>query len=84
MLAFGVLAALGLAGYAGWSWWMAVPAAGLLTLQSWWVPLWRLGEPDQYPWSKKITAYFVTGVVADLVMAVAAFGLGRVLRWMIG
>jgi hypothetical protein len=84
MLAFGVLAILGLAGYAGWSWWMALPAAGLLTLYSWWVPLWRLGEPEHDLWSKKITAFFVTGVVADLVMAVAAFGAGRTLRWMIG
>ena len=84
MLAFAVLAAVSLAGYAGTSWWLVVPAATLLTLQSWWSRLWRLGEPGHDPWSRKITAYFVTGIAADLVMAVVAFGLGRALRWMLG
>ncbi len=84
MLAFGVLAVLCVAGHAGWSWWIVLPAAGLVTLQGWWSHLWRLGEEGHDPWSKKITAYFVTGIFADLATSVAAFGLGRVLRWAIG
>ena len=83
MLTFGVLAVLGLASYSGWPWWMVAPGVGCLTLQSWWIHLLRLGEPDHGAWSKKITAYFVTGILADLVMAVAAFGVGRSLRWML-
>jgi hypothetical protein len=81
MLTFGVLAVLGLAGYSGWPWWMVVPGVGFLTLQSWWVHLLRLGEPDHGSWSKKITAYFVTGILADLVMTATAFSVGRILRW---
>jgi cytochrome c oxidase assembly factor CtaG len=50
----------------------------------WSSQLWRLGEKGHDPWSKKITAYFVTGIFADLATSVAAFGLGRVLRWAIG
>ena len=84
MLAYGIVAGLAAAGYTGWPWWIVVPGASALTLHGWWTQLWRLGEPVHDIWSKKITAYFVTGIVADIAFAVVSFGLGRVARWAIG
>jgi len=84
MLAYGLIIALCFAGYAGWPWWSVLPASTALTLHGWWTQLWRLGEPTHDHWSKKITAYFVTGVVADFVFAVVSFGLGRAARWALG
>ena len=84
MLAYGIVGALAAAGYAGWPWWSVLPGAGALTLHGWWTQLWRLGEPEHDAWSKKITAYFVTGVAADVVFAVVSFGVGRVARWALG
>ena len=45
---------------------------------------WWLAEPVRERWSRKITAYFVTGIIADIVFAVLAFGLGRTVRIFLG
>ena len=84
MLAYAVIVALCLAGYAGLPWWTVLPGAAALALRGWWIRLWRLGEPDHERWSKKITAYFVTGIAVYAAFAAAAFGLGRAARWALG
>jgi hypothetical protein len=78
------LIGLSIAGYAGLPWWTVLPGAGALTLQAWRRKLWRPGSPRRERWSKKITAYFVTGIAADAVFAVTSFGIGRMARWALG
>jgi hypothetical protein len=84
MLAVAVILAMGLAGYAGLPWWSVLPGAAGLTLGGWWMKLQRLHRPPRERWSKKITTYFVTGMVVDVGFAAASFGLGRLARMAAG
>jgi len=84
MLAYGIILALCAAGYAGWPWWSVLAGAVALSLYGWRTQFWWLTEPARERWSSKITAYFVTGIVADIVFAVVAFGLGRAVRVLLG
>jgi hypothetical protein len=84
MLAYGIIVALCAAGYAGWPWWGALVGGLALTLYGWRAQFWWLTEPARERWSRKITAYLVSGVVADIVFAVIAFGLGRAARVFLG
>lgn len=84
MLAYGIILALGAAGYAGWPWWSVLPGAAALSVYGWRTQFWWLAEPVRERWSRKITAYFVTGIIADIVFAVLAFGLGRTVRIFLG
>lgn len=84
MLAYGIILALCAAGYAGWPWWSALAGAAALTVHGWRAQFWWLTEPARERWSRKITAYFVTGILADIVFAGVAFGLGRTVRILLG
>jgi hypothetical protein len=43
-----------------------------------------LGRQARGPWTSKTTTYFVTGVVADLVLAALSFGAGRIVHALAG
>jgi hypothetical protein len=78
MLTYAVILALVLAGCLEAPGWMVLPGAALLTLDAW--RLWRLGPRSRIDWTSKTTTYFVTGLVANLIVAVIAFGAGRLVR----
>jgi hypothetical protein len=82
MLTYAVILALGLAGYLGAPGWVVPAGAAGLTLDGW--RLWRLGPRSRIDWTSKTTTYFVTGVVANLVLAALAFGVGRIVRALLG
>ena len=84
MLAYGIILIISAVGFAGWPWWTVLAGAAALTVYGWHTQFWWLTEPARERWSRKITAYFVTGLVADLVFAVVAFGLGRAVRIFLG
>jgi len=84
MLTYAVILAMGLAGYARFSWWLVLPGAACLTLDGWWVKLWQLSREPRVPWSSKATTYFVTGVVFDIVLAALSFSTGRIVRVVLG
>jgi hypothetical protein len=78
MLAYVVILALALAGYLHAPGWVVLAGAACLTLDGW--RLWRLGPQSRIDWTSKTTTYFVTGVAANLILAVLAFGGGRMVR----
>ena len=84
MLTYAVIVALGLAGYAGYPWWLVLAGAGILTLGAWWRKLLQLGREPHAAWTSKATTYFVTGVVLDIALAALCFGAGRLVRAVLG
>ena len=84
VIAYAVILAMGLAGYAGAPWWVALAGAACLALGSWRVQLWRLARQPRVAWSSKTTTYFVTGIVLDIGLAGLSFGAGRIARAALG
>jgi hypothetical protein len=84
MLICAVILAMGLAGYAGFPWWLVPVGAIALTLGPWWVKLLRMAREPHAAWSSKATTYFVTGVILDIALAALAFGAGRLVRAVLG
>ena len=74
--------ALGLAGYLGGTAWLVPAGALCLTLADW--RPWRPGRAAGIAWTSKATTYLVTGLIADLGLAAAAFLGGRMLRRLLG
>lgn len=83
MLTYAIVLLVGLAGYAGYTWWVVPPAAACLTLQDWWPRLWHTRNPGVALSTKK-TTYVVTGIVLDISLAGLIFGLGRIARMLLG
>jgi hypothetical protein len=81
-LAYALMLALALAGYANATAWLIPAGAACLTLDGW--RPWRLGPHSRIAWTSKTTTYFVTGVIADLVLAALAFAAGRIVRMLLG
>jgi hypothetical protein len=75
---------IGLAGYAGTSWWFVLAGAVALTLDGWWAKLRLLRHEPRMTWSSKITTYFVTGFVTNIGFAAFVYGAGRVARVAVG
>lgn len=82
MLSYAVMLALALAGYLRAPGWLVLAGAACLTLDGW--RLWRLRPRSGIDWTSKTTTYFVTGVVANLVLALLPFGVGRIVRIVLG
>jgi hypothetical protein len=76
MIALAILALVGLAGYAGSPVWLVPLAAAAMTLEGWWDKLLALVRQPRQPWSTKVTTYFVTGIIRDLLFAALAYALG--------
>jgi hypothetical protein len=79
MLAVLMLIAIA-AGWAGAPWWFPLLAGAALSIKEWWAKLNITGRHRGLSWSSKITTYFITGVLSNMVLAVGGFGLGRLLR----
>lgn len=84
MFTYASIFAMGLAGYAGAPWWLVLPGAACITLDSWGSKLWPLSRQPGISWSSKTTTYFVTGVILDLTLAALGFGAGRIARLLVG
>jgi hypothetical protein len=84
MLSYAAILAMGLAGYTGAPWWLVLPGAACLTLDSWGSRLWPLGRPPRVLWSSKTTTYFVTGLIVDISLAALGFAAGRIARLLLG
>ena len=82
MITAAIVLALAFAGYMNVSGWLVLAGAACLTLDGW--RLWRLRPRSGIDWTSKTTTYFVTGVAADLVLAVLSYGGGRMLRILLG
>ena len=84
MLTYAVTLAMGLAGYAGFPWWLVPAGAAALTLGAWWAKLLQMAREPLAAWTSKATTYFVTGVVLDIALAALCFGAGRLVRAVLG
>lgn len=84
MLAYAIILAMGLAGYAGTPWWLVLLGAACLTLDGWWMKLRLLHQHPRVPWSSKIMTYFVTGILGNIGFAALSFGVGRIARAAVG
>jgi hypothetical protein len=82
MLAYAVLLGLAIAGYASAPAWVVPVAAACLTLAEW--RPWRLERRTRVPGSSKATTYLVSGAILHLVLAILAFGVGRILHRVLG
>jgi hypothetical protein len=76
-----VLGAMAGVGYAGWAIWWVLPAIAVTTAAGWWRKVYLLRQAPQVPFSSKMIAYFVVGIVLDLTLAIACYLAGRGLRW---
>jgi hypothetical protein len=82
MVAYATIVVLPLAGYFNAPDWLVLAGAAVLTLDGW--GLRGLPPRSRMHWTSKITTYFVTGLVANLILAALAFAAGRALRALLG
>jgi hypothetical protein len=80
MFALAIVVLVGLAGYAGSPVWLVPLAAAAMTLEGWWDKLLALVRRPREPWSTKVTTYFATGILRDLLFAALAYALGTWVR----
>jgi hypothetical protein len=83
LLEYLIFAAMAGVGYAGWPLWLVLPAVALTTAAGWWRKVGLLRQHPQVPFSTKMIAYFVVGIVLDLLLAAACYVAGSGLRWWI-
>lgn len=83
-LDFLILAAVGLAGYAGWSGWWTLLAAAAMTVGGWWRKMTLLRQHPQVPLSSKMTTYLIASIAINVGFAAAVLVLGRAVRLLLG
>jgi len=84
MLAYVIVPAMALAGYAGAPLWVILFGVAGIASEGWWSKLQLLRQQPRKPWSTKVTAYFVTGILGNIVLSAISYGAGRILRAMVG
>jgi hypothetical protein len=86
MVTYALVLALGSAGYLKAPAWLVLAGVACLTLEGWrpWRSTRTWGPQSRIDWTSKTTTYFVTGVVANLILASAAFAGGRIVRALLG
>jgi hypothetical protein len=86
MMTYALIAVLALAGYLQAPAWLVLAGAVCLTLDGWrpWRQTRAWGPQSRIDWTSKTTTYFVTGVIASLMLAAGAFGAGRIARALLG
>jgi hypothetical protein len=84
MLAYVIIPAMGIAGYAGAPLWVVLFGAAGIATEGWWSKLQQLWRQPGRPWSTKTTAYFITGVIGNIVLSAISHGIGRLARAAIG
>ncbi|MBX9590781.1 MAG: hypothetical protein K2X43_15840 [Hyphomonadaceae bacterium] len=80
MLTYVTLAAMAAAGYLGTPLWVVLLGMAGIASEGWWMKLQRLRQHPDERWSNKVTAYFVTGLVANIGLSAVAYALGRLAR----
>jgi hypothetical protein len=75
-----ILGAVALAGYAAWPGWSVLAAAAGLTVAAWWRKVRLLRQHPRVPFTSKMIAYFVVGLVINVILAAASYLAGQVLR----
>ena len=75
-----ILAAVALAGYAGWPGWSVLAGAAALTVVGWWRKVRLLRQHPRVPFSSKMITYFVVGIVMNVLLTAASYLAGQVLR----
>jgi hypothetical protein len=84
MLAYVILPAMAIAGYLGAPVWLVLFGVAGIASEGWWAKLQRLRQQPRQPWSTKVVAYFVTGILANLALAALSFAAGRLVRATLG
>ena len=80
MLAYVIVPAMAVAGYAGAPLWVILFGVAGIASEGWWSKLQLLRQP----WSTKVTAYFVTGILGNIVLSAISYGAGRMVRVAVG
>ena len=84
MLAYGIIAAMAVAGYlAAPAWIVLLGVAGAIS-EGWWRKLWPRPNEALSAWSSKTWTYFVTGILASIGLSAIGYNLGRLTRHLIG
>ena len=84
MLAFVIISAMAIAGYAGAPLWVVLFGVAGIASEGWWSKLQVLRQQPGRPWSTKMKGYFVTGIVGNIVLSAIGYGAGRILRATVG
>ena len=84
MLTFAITALMALAGYAGAPWWVTLFGVVGIASEGWWMKVQRLRQHPDQPWSTKVKAYFVTGILANIGISAIGYAVGRILRAALG
>ena len=80
MVPYAFLLVMVAAGYFGLPAWVVLLGAAGVVSEGWWTHAQRLHRRPRQLWSKKTTTYFVTGILANLALSAAGYGIGRVAR----
>ena len=84
MLAYVIVPAMAVAGYAGAPLWVVLFGVAGIASEGWWSKLQLLRQQPRQPWSTKVTAYFVTGILGNIVLSAISYGAGRIVRATLG
>jgi hypothetical protein len=80
MVPYAVVFVMAAAGCLGLPAWVVLLGAAGVVSEGWWTQAQRLHRHPRQLWSKKTTAYFVTGILANLAVSAAGYGIGRAAR----
>ena len=84
MLAYVIISAMAVAGYAGAPLWVVLFGVAGIASEGWWSKLQSLRQQPSQPWSTKTKAYFVTGILGNIVLSAISYGVGRIVRVAVG
>ena len=80
MLAYVIISAMAIAGYAGAPLWVVLFGVAGIASEGWWSKLQSLRQLPSQRWSTKMKAYFVTGIVGNIMLSAISYGVGRIVR----
>lgn len=80
MLAYVIISAMAVAGYVGAPLWVVLLGVAGIASEGWWSKLQSLRQQPSQRWSTKMKAYFVTGIVGNIVLSAISYGVGRIVR----
>jgi hypothetical protein len=84
MLAYVIISAMAIAGYAGAPLWVVLFGIAGIVPEGWWSKLQLLRRQPGQPWSTKTKTYFVAGIVGNIVLSAISYGAGRIVRAAVG
>lgn len=84
MLAFVIISAMAIAGYAGAPLWVVLFGVAGIASEGWWSKLQLLRQQPSQPWSTKTKTYFVAGILGNIVLSAISYGAGRIVRAAVG